>query len=230
MSHNRPSWVSEEPSKTGRSAVQGFGATRQNDAFCLKNRRYELTQLFYFYNWYNYCLIKYQHKKTSGVAKLKNNLLKQSFFSGLFVMICLNGCATVTESATTGVNDDFTAKTLPEGAKVVIKRLDKSKIKESFDCVTPCHIPLLSDHDYLVEITKNGYKKYTIKVKSEVSAVNTAGSSLGNAALGWGLGGGIFTFAAGDAIDAASGADYGLYPDNLDIQLIKDGSINRYKK
>ena len=35
MSHNRPSWVSEEPSKTGRSAVQGFGATRQNDAFCL---------------------------------------------------------------------------------------------------------------------------------------------------------------------------------------------------
>jgi hypothetical protein len=35
MSHNRPSWVAEEPSKTGRSAVQGFGTTRQNGAFCL---------------------------------------------------------------------------------------------------------------------------------------------------------------------------------------------------
>jgi len=35
MSHNQPSWVAEEPSKTGQSAVQGFGATRQNEAFCL---------------------------------------------------------------------------------------------------------------------------------------------------------------------------------------------------
>lgn len=30
MSHNRPSWVAEEPGKTGRSAVQSFGITRQN--------------------------------------------------------------------------------------------------------------------------------------------------------------------------------------------------------
>lgn len=35
MSHNQPSWVAEEPSKTGQSAVQGFGATRQKGAFCL---------------------------------------------------------------------------------------------------------------------------------------------------------------------------------------------------
>ena len=35
MSHNQPPWVAEEPSKTGRPAVQGFGATRQNGAFCL---------------------------------------------------------------------------------------------------------------------------------------------------------------------------------------------------
>jgi phage terminase large subunit-like protein len=35
MSHNRPSWVAEEPGKTGRSAVQSFGITRQNDTLRL---------------------------------------------------------------------------------------------------------------------------------------------------------------------------------------------------
>ncbi len=30
MSHNRPSWVAEEPGKTERSAVQRFGTPRQN--------------------------------------------------------------------------------------------------------------------------------------------------------------------------------------------------------
>lgn len=35
MTHNLPSWVAGKPSKTGRSAVRGFGATRQNGALCL---------------------------------------------------------------------------------------------------------------------------------------------------------------------------------------------------
>jgi hypothetical protein len=31
MSHNLPSWVAEEPSKSGRSVVQGFRPTRQKN-------------------------------------------------------------------------------------------------------------------------------------------------------------------------------------------------------
>jgi len=42
MSCNRPSWVAEEPSKTGRSAVHGFGITRQNGAFCLNQQEHTL--------------------------------------------------------------------------------------------------------------------------------------------------------------------------------------------
>lgn len=38
MTHNLPSWVAGKPSKTGRSAVRGFGATRQNGAFCLETK------------------------------------------------------------------------------------------------------------------------------------------------------------------------------------------------
>lgn len=34
MSHNRPSGVAEEPSKTGSSVAQGTAPTRQKGAFC----------------------------------------------------------------------------------------------------------------------------------------------------------------------------------------------------
>jgi len=37
MSRNRPSWMAEEPSKTGLSAVQCLVTPRQNGAFCLIN-------------------------------------------------------------------------------------------------------------------------------------------------------------------------------------------------
>jgi hypothetical protein len=150
---------------------------------------------------------------------IKNhNLL--ALVSTMLSLSVLTGCASIVTSDNIG----FPVKSQPAGAKVTVHRLhgNKNITSQIVSCVTPCKLTLRQNHSYLLKMKKNGYHHFSKKIKSEVSAEATAGSTTGNVALGvvtLGIG-----FLVGESTDAASGADDRLFPGHLNVNLIPNSS------
>ena len=117
--------------------------------------------------------------------------------------MALTGCATITR----GTHDALVIETDPVGAKVTTS-LGKG---EGCDA-TPCSIRAKRNAEFVVTISKPGYKALTIHVTHKVS------SGGGTAMAGNVLVGGII----GAAIDGSNGAMEELTPNPIKVKLEKE--------
>jgi hypothetical protein len=111
----------------------------------------------------------------------------------LFSLILLNGCATIIH----GTTQDIGVSTDPSGAEVLVDGQERYK--------SPTKITMKRKDDHMVEVSLEGFQKETINIKSVVSGA-VAGNILAGGLIGWG-------------IDAASGGQYRLVPENIDVRL-----------
>lgn len=109
-----------------------------------------------------------------------------------FSCMCLSGCATVIH----GTKQDVSVSTNPSEASVS-------------DGTTTLHTPakfnLKRNQNYILTITKPGYKTETVKITHVISDA-VAGNILLGGFIGWG-------------IDAADGAQWRLEPDTILVTL-----------
>ncbi len=110
----------------------------------------------------------------------------------LLACLLLQACASLID----GPNEDIPVTTNPPGATVT---------EENTSQITPAKLTLERKRDYLLTITKEGYKTKTIKIEHVVNSLE-AGNLLGCTLLG-------------TAIDTATGAAWTLKPDNIYVTL-----------
>ena len=116
--------------------------------------------------------------------------------AGLLIIIALaisSGCATIIH----GTTQDINITTDPSGADLNVDGSERYK--------SPAKITMKRKDDHIVEVSMDGYQKETINIKSVVSGA-VAGNIIAGGLIGWG-------------IDAASGGQYRLVPENIDIRL-----------
>lgn len=109
------------------------------------------------------------------------------------VCLCGYGCATIVH----GTTQDIPCTTTPAGATV--------RTTDGFKCTTPCNVTLKRKEDHTLTFEKEGCEATTVGVHSVLSGA-VAGNILAGGLIGWG-------------VDAASGAQYRLVPETLDVTL-----------
>jgi len=114
-------------------------------------------------------------------------------FLVLIVTILASACATIIH----GTTQDIPINTKPEGCI--------AKTTDGQECTTPCNLSLKRKHDHTISISKDGYEPKSVKVQHVVSGA-VAGNILAGGLIGWG-------------VDAASGGQYRLVPETVDIEL-----------
>jgi hypothetical protein len=133
-----------------------------------------------------------------------------SLLNSILIIIILaisSGCATIIH----GTTQDIGITTDPSGAEIVVDGRERYK--------SPIKITMKRKDDHIVEVSKDGYQKETVNIKSVVSGA-VAGNIIAGGLIGWG-------------IDAASGGQYRLVPENVDIRLrplITQASTESYKE
>jgi hypothetical protein len=116
--------------------------------------------------------------------------------AGFLIIIGLaisSGCATIVY----GTTQDINITTDPPGADLNVDGSEHYK--------SPAKITMKRKEDHMVEVTMDGYQKETLNIKSVMSGA-VAGNILAGGLIGWG-------------VDAASGAQYRLVPENVDVRL-----------
>jgi hypothetical protein len=111
----------------------------------------------------------------------------------LFLLIALNGCATIIH----GTTQDIGVTTDPAGADLLVDGQDHYK--------SPAVIAMKRKHDHTVEISQEGYKRAAVEIKGTISAA-VLGDFLAGGAIGYG-------------IDAATGAQRRLEPEKVEVRL-----------
>ena len=111
----------------------------------------------------------------------------------LFLLIALNGCATIMH----GTTQDIDVKTDPAGADLLVDGQQHYK--------SPAVIPMKRKDDHTVEISHEGYKSETVDIKGTISAA-VIGDFIAGGAIGYG-------------IDAATGAQRRLEPESVNARL-----------
>jgi hypothetical protein len=109
------------------------------------------------------------------------------------LLILLNGCATIIN----GTTQDVAITTDPSEAELLVDGRETYK--------SPAKITLKRKEDHMVVVTKDGYQKETVNIKSVLSGA-VAGNIIAGGLIGWG-------------IDAASGGQNRLVPENVDLRL-----------
>jgi hypothetical protein len=115
----------------------------------------------------------------------------------LIAAISLAGCATITR----GTKDAFSIQTTPPGAH--------AQLSSGQTCDTPCTLKLPRKSEFVVTLTKPGYKTVQASVSNHVAGGGAAGMA-GNVLVG-GL--------IGAAVDAGDGAMLNLVPNPLVVTL-----------
>jgi hypothetical protein len=111
----------------------------------------------------------------------------------LFLLIALNGCATIMH----GTTQDIGITTDPSGADLL---LDGELHYKS-----PAVITMKRKDDHTLEISQEGYKRETVEIKGALSLA-VAGDFLAGGVIGYG-------------IDAATGAQRRLVPEKVEVRL-----------
>jgi hypothetical protein len=111
----------------------------------------------------------------------------------LFLLIALNGCATIMH----GTTQDIGVTTDPVGADLLVDGQNHYK--------SPIVITMKRKHDHTVEIFQEGYKRESVAIKGTLSWA-VAGDFLAGGAIGYG-------------IDAATGAQRRLVPEKVEVRL-----------
>jgi hypothetical protein len=111
----------------------------------------------------------------------------------LFLLIALNGCATIMH----GTTQDIDVKTDPSGADLLVDGQQQYK--------SPAVITMKRKHDHTVEISQEGYAREAVAIKGALSW-SVAGDFLAGGAIGYG-------------IDAATGAQRRLEPEKVEVRL-----------
>jgi len=111
----------------------------------------------------------------------------------LFLLIALNGCATIIH----GTTQDIGITTDPSGADLLVDGQLHYK--------SPAVITMKRKDDHTVEISQEGYKSEKIDIKGTISAA-VLGDFLAGGAIGYG-------------IDAATGAQRRLVPEKVEVRL-----------
>jgi hypothetical protein len=109
------------------------------------------------------------------------------------LLVISSGCATIIH----GTTQDIGITTDPSDADLLVDGSERYK--------SPTKITLKRKDDHMVEITKDGYQKENINIKSVISGV-VAGNLLAGGLIGIG-------------IDALSGGASRLVPESFDIRL-----------
>jgi hypothetical protein len=117
----------------------------------------------------------------------------QTAIISCLALFLLGGCATIIH----GTTQDIAITTDPSGAELLVDGSERYR--------SPAKITLKRKDDHFVEISKEGYHKETVNIKSVVSGA-VAGNILAGGLIGWG-------------VDAASGGQYRLVPENVDMRL-----------
>jgi len=108
-----------------------------------------------------------------------------------FLLIFLSGCATIMHGST----QDIAIITDPPGADLLVDGLTHYQ--------SPATIIMSRKDAHLVEISKEGYKEETVRIKQTMSAAVI----------------GDFLLPGGYIVDAATGAQVQLVPDNISVTL-----------
>jgi hypothetical protein len=111
-------------------------------------------------------------------------------------MMQLTGCATMINGRHQQVDIDST----PTGANVLIDGKDIG--------LTPTTATLKRNKNHGLRLTKDGYHDEHRELKSEISGA-VAGNIIAGGFIGWG-------------VDAMTGAQYKIVPNNVHVQLKKD--------
>jgi hypothetical protein len=111
----------------------------------------------------------------------------------LFLLIALNGCATIIH----GTTQDIGVVTEPTGADLLVDGRDHYK--------SPATIAMKRKDDHTLKISLEGYKSERIDLKGTISAA-VLGDFLAGGAIGYG-------------IDAATGAQRRLEPESVYVRL-----------
>ena len=111
----------------------------------------------------------------------------------LFLLIALNGCATIIH----GTTQDIGVTTDPAGADLLVDGQQHYK--------SPAVITMKRKDDHTVEISQEGYKREAVEIKGVLSW-SVAGDFLAGGAIGYG-------------IDAATGAQRRLEPEKVEVRL-----------
>ena len=111
----------------------------------------------------------------------------------------VTGCATVTRGRT----QDFVINTTPSGATATLSTGET--------CTTPCTLTRPRNEEFTVTLTREGFETSTHMIDHRTSGGG------GTAMAGNVLVGGLI----GAGVDAASGATQDLYPNPLDVTLVR---------
>ncbi|MGA9755459.1 MAG: PEGA domain-containing protein [Desulfobaccales bacterium] len=109
------------------------------------------------------------------------------------LLIMSSGCATIMH----GTTQDIGITTDPFGADLLVDGKDSYK--------SPATITMSRKDSHVVEVSKEGYQKETINIKQAMSLA-TAGDVFAGGIIGY-------------AVDAATGAQCQLVPENAHVQL-----------
>lgn len=111
----------------------------------------------------------------------------------LLLLFLSSGCATIIH----GTTQDVGIITDPSGAELVLDGQERYK--------SPAKITMKRKEDHTVEVSKAGYQKETINIKSVLSGA-VAANIIAGGLIGWG-------------VDAVSGGQYRLVPETVDLRL-----------
>lgn len=124
------------------------------------------------------------------MKKDSNILLALALLNTIFI---ISGCATIIH----GTTQDIGITTDPSGADLCIDGRENYK--------SPAKITMKRKEDHSVEVTKEGFQKENVNIKSVISGA-VAGNIIAGGLIGWG-------------VDAISGGQYRLVPENVDVRL-----------
>lgn len=111
----------------------------------------------------------------------------------LSLLAISSGCATIIH----GTTQDIGITTDPSEADLLVDGRERYK--------SPTKITMKRKDDHSVEVTKEGFQKENVNIKSVLSGV-VLGNILLGGLIGWG-------------VDAISGGQYRLVPENVDVRL-----------
>ena len=116
-----------------------------------------------------------------------------SVFVGLFACLISSGCATVIK----GSNQTIPISSDPSGAAVFA---DGNRVGS-----TPTSIELTRKHSHVITLEMRGYESENITLKPSMGGA-VAGNILAGGLIGWG-------------VDATTGAQYNLHPQEVNVRL-----------
>ncbi len=112
----------------------------------------------------------------------------------IVVLFCVSGCATIIN----GTTQKISVSSDPSGANFAV-------VGENTNFTTPCQVELSRKSDHILKFQKKGYYSATVDVRHVISGA-VAGNILAGGLIGWG-------------VDAASGGQYRLVPDAINVTL-----------